>query len=1102
MACAFGCSASEAIGDGMRTSKITMFGLAIALAGAAGAKNADAQVAIDTPTTTPLTTSVSGEITVQDDGEIEVGAGQTAITLDSDDDVTIDSGGLLTSEDVDGTRGIVIQAGTAASVVHNGGIQLIEDYTVEDENGDGNLDGPVAEGSDRVGILLESGTFTGDITTGSASTISIEGDDSAGIRLDGLLDGDLDFNGALRLTGDNGQGIAIGAPGGAGGVTGDVHVTGNVTVLGEASTGVLVNAPITGALDFNGVVNVTGYLSTRRPTTDEALDALDDDDLRQGGSAVDIRSSVGDGVLFRGIGVEDDLDDDQDGVLETDDDPNTANDTNDDITASINSFGSAPAVLISPDQTTPANIVIGAGASGYGVDNRGGIAVDGVYDGFAATALQVVGRGGSSVTIDGGIRNDGRIGAVSREADAYGVRIGDLVSAPEIVNRRLIESTVVSEADHTAYGVLIEGAANVPSLTNTGTIRAGLAGELGDAVAIRDTSNSLGEINNSGVISALIAATDSDPTDDETPVATGTAYAIDVGTSTIGVTLNQTPDAPFTDLDSVDNDEDARPDVAITGDIRLGGGADTINLGAGTITGDIAFGAGADVFNITNGAIYRGLVNDSDSDLAINITNGAVLLDAGEVDLSSVTVSENGRLGVVLSPEAGQSTLITATGTVTFEDGAVIAPTVPTGLPESGTQTFLTALGGLAGAENVTGSVLPGAAPFLYDVVIEVVDGDPNSLEADFELKSADALGLNTNQGIAFDPILAGLRLNDDAAAAISGITDQVAFIDAYDDLMPSFASAAAELAATAIQQQQSTASNRLNAYRRGQVRDRSVWGQEIAYGLTRDPDSANGQDYRGYGFGFAAGVDRPTESGAIFGGSIAFITSQVEEPNRPEGEISASFGQINGYYGSSLGALNLDVVAGLGAGKMSERRFIEIGDDFAAQTEADWWAYEGHAAAHLSLPIQLGSFTVTPRTALTYVALNEEGYTEEGAGIGLDWEADSALSQRLWGDAALELSARFGERENDPRANVFAPRVMVGYRANLLDEGAERTFRLAAGGDDFTLTDEGYGDGGVLAGLGFTAGNAYSSFSLAYEGEFGDELSRHSLNASVRINF
>ena len=37
---------------------------------------------------------------------------------------------------------------------------------------------------------------------------------------------------------------------------------------------------------------------------------------------------------------------------------------------------------------------------------------------------------------------------------------------------------------------------------------------------------------------------------------------------------------------------------------------------------------------------------------------------------------------------------------------------------------------------------------------------------------------------------------------------------------------------------------------------------------------------------------------------------------------------------------------------------------------------------------------------------------------------------------------------------------------------------------------------------LGIDATNGYSTFSLSYEGEFGDQVDRHSLNASIRFRF
>jgi outer membrane autotransporter protein len=183
----------------------------------------------------------------------------------------------------------------------------------------------------------------------------------------------------------------------------------------------------------------------------------------------------------------------------------------------------------------------------------------------------------------------------------------------------------------------------------------------------------------------------------------------------------------------------------------------------------------------------------------------------------------------------------------------------------------------------------------------------------------------------------------------------------------------------------------------------------------------------------------------------------------------------------------------------MSSQRVVEIGPDFQREAEAEWWAYNGHGLMRASVPLALGDmFVITPSAQLTYVFLSEDGYTEEGGGAAIDYEVESATSQRLWGDVGVELAARFRSRGQ----TVIAPRLFVGYRANIIDEDAERTFRFVSGGDEFTLTDDGFGDGGALVGIGIDATNGYSTFALGYEGEFGDQIERHSLNASIRFRF
>lgn len=1074
--------------------RIHLAGL-VALAGAAGvAEEAKANdVTITTATTTPLSTSAPdtvspGDVTVASGGSITVGPGQTAVTVDSNNDVTLAAGGQILSNDDSGVTGIRLQPGFAGTISNGGSINIVEAYVQDDDDNDGDTDGPAATTSNNIGIW-QTGNFTGDIL--NTGGIIIEGNTSYGIRIDGILDGDLTTTStsSISLVGDDSTSIAI-RGGAAGGVTGDVRIGGTVYARGENSIAVLVDAPIGGELSVSGIWTASGYVQTTHLSGDAAAD-LDADDFLQGGPTLAVHYSVAGGITIEGVGVEDDDDDDGDGDLESD----TDGDADDDAGSSIRGFGSAPTIHIIADPS--ANLVLGDAADGYGLNIRGAIISDGIYDGFDATALRIEGQGGAIVDTGGGVRNDNFINTQAWEATAYGAYLGAGALVPEFVNRRSMGAATLSEGADNAYVIYIAPSADVAAVTNGGIMRAQVLGETGSAFVIRDDSNTLATITNSGQILAQVIATDADPLDGVPPPAiTGSAVAIDVSNSTIGVTLNQIADVVFNDDDADDDDATSRPITAITGEIRFGAGADTINLMDGSIAGTISFGAGADAFNIDNGAVYVGRITDTDGNLSLDVQDGTMVLDGGTLNITTAHFGADGQLGVVLSTTPSQTTFINASGAVTFDVGASITPIIPTGLPVSGEYDFLTA-GTLVGGSNVERVITGAGTPYIYDLEVRIDPMDSNTLQAVFALKTPAALGLNPNQAIAFNPIINALRLDSEAAEAMSQIDNQYDFNDAYEDLLPTFSSATTELSATAIQQMQGATGNRLTAIRVQDIDEVSIWAQEIGYALDRTPATTLGQEFRGYGFGLAAGIDGPLDNGALFGLSASFITSEMEEPGRPEGQISTTFAQANAYLGAAMGPVDLDFVAGLGAGRLSERRFVEIGS-YSAVTEADWWAFEGHGSVRASVPLRMGWLVLTPQTQLTYVGISEQDYEEEGGGAAIDYAADTVFSQRLWGDVGVDLAARWQMRGR----TIISPHLYMGYRANLIDEAAERTFTFRSTGDSFTLTDEELGDGGPLVGLGVDATNGYSTFSLNYEGEFGDQIERHSVNLALRFRF
>ncbi len=1069
--------------------KIQLAGLAVAMvggvSGTAEAGDRTISTAVDAPvvTSNPDGSGIAGDVTITASGTITVEAAEAGVTVNSNNDVS--NAGSIVASDANNATGILLQGGNSGTITNSGAITLTETYVIADSDSDGNLDGNLAIGTNRHAIFLQAGpTFTGDIL--SSGFITVEGNNSSGITLNGLLTGDLTVSSALAITGENSFGVAIN-----GGVTGDAVITGGGAVRGQNSVGVHVNSAIGGELSVNGSWATTGYLSTTVPADQGTLDP---DDLEQGGSVLLVNDNVAGGVTIEGIGAENDIDDDDDGE---------ENEADDNVGAVLSSFGSAPVLHFQADGS---NLVVGAGAEGYGLLVRGQVVASGLFNGVGATGIRIEGDGlGATATITGGVSIDNSLTASASEANAYGVVFGQDSITSLLQIRGSLFANAAAQASFNAHAVLFEAGATVPTLNNSGTIQANYFGETGDAIAIQDLSGTLTSIVNSGGIAALIIPTDDDLTDDILPpTPTGEAIAIDVSTSSANVTLSQIAPPVFTDDDTVD-DIVADDDPAILGAIRFGSGNDTINLFAGAIAGDVAFGAGADQFNINNGATYVGSITDTDGLLTINVQDGSLAFAGGTLSITSATFGANSTFGALLSAVPSETTNITASGSITFVAGATIAPIIPLGLPVFGSYTFLTANGGMFGAANVVGNVGGANAPYLYDIFIgatnPIVEGAPNALQATFELKTAAELGLSANQGIALDPILEALRLDTAAAAAMAAITSQYEFFDAYEDLMPNYADGATEVAATAIQQMQSATSNRMAATRLQGLDEVSVWGQEIAYGVTREAPNANAQEFRGSGFGFAAGIDGPTNGGGLFGLSGAFIASEVEEPGRPDGEISTWFGQASAYYATAMGPVDLDFIAGLGAGKMQSRRFVEIGNPvaFRALSEADWMAYEGHGAIRASVPLAISeTFTITPQAALTYVAINEDSYEEEGGGPAIDYAVDSVFSQRLWADVGVEFAAnlRFGQQ------SVLSPRIYAGYRANTLDSETERTVQFVSGTTPFTLTDEGVGDGGPLIGIGFDATNGYSTFSLGYEGEFSDQIERHSINAAIRFRF
>ncbi len=82
-------------------------------------------------------------------------------------------------------------------------------------------------------------------------------------------------------------------------------------------------------------------------------------------------------------------------------------------TAALVTYGAAPALLIGSDTQSVMRSARGTGDNAYGLIAKGGVTANGVYDGVAATAIQIGGNAGQTTTLAGGARLDSTVTATA-----------------------------------------------------------------------------------------------------------------------------------------------------------------------------------------------------------------------------------------------------------------------------------------------------------------------------------------------------------------------------------------------------------------------------------------------------------------------------------------------------------------------------------------------------------------------------------------------------------------------------------------------------------------------------------------------------------------
>ena len=1069
----------------MRTqTRLTATALGVILSGSL-AMHARADTSVTTATTTPLSTSTAGDTTVSSAGTITLTSG-TAITVDSDNVVDFAGTAAMSASDSNSTGILITDVPNRTKALTLGGaITVTDDYTASDTTDDAIVDAPWAEGTGRYGIhSVGASPFTGDVDITSA--LDVEGNQSYGVRFENQVHGAFTYDGSATIIGDNSTAIALDKD-----VTGNVYLSGSASVLGANSSAITLKGDIGGSLIIDGTYYGTGYSSTSSLTTAE-LALLDPSlNLLQSGPLVSIGSNVANGVLLGAAvtsTVDSNTDEDGDGLTDTVQ-----------STATLTQYGGSPALQVgssSNDMTlgalTYASTAIDPPTVNYGLLIRGAVSSYGVYSSVDTHALSIGGTG-YATTITNGIGIAGTVYTSAYGANSTAIALLSGATTPQlditgtVTASTTTATTATTTNDVTTYATvgggttaraidIADGATlGAVNVAESASLTATAIGSTANATAIRDQSNTLTSITNSGTISATITASD-DNGDSVADAITGTATAIDASTNSVGLNLVQTDSAP-------DDDDIAAP--YIYGKILLGSGNDSIRSSGGFIYGAIDYGAGTGNFILSNAATYLGTMTSA-GDIAMDIDGDsqAGLLSGSSVKLSSLHVGDGSTLGLGLDADNPTAAILTNSGAAVFDDGATLSLSVNRIVTTPVTFTVMT--GASIDLGTMTTSTLDGYIPYLYHADLTTNDSD-TALYANFRLKTQAEGNFSSNAYNALTPILTAVAQDSGAQTSLLSAVTRSDFAKVYNQYFPDYSGE------NLLTLSQGAASLTRSLGSLTAIPDNDggqYWLQEYGFHTQRGVGDTAG--FNATGFSFSGGRERAVYGNQMVGAYMSLTTASPRDTYATAQETSATSDTTFGaYWRLNSKALKAWAHAGAGYDQFKTVREL-VTSNVTHIANARWNGYSLSAGAGASYAMTVGLIGITPQWQVDYYRLSETAHSEKGGGDYFDLAVAARQGQLLSSSARMAVSYN--------RAFI-RPELWLGYKDNLSATIAD-TVANFANQDPFTLTGGAIKGGGPLAGFRVSADNAYSYFALEGEYEKVGGVANTSLSLRTRFQF
>lgn len=983
-----------------------------------------AQVSISTATTTPVRTSnanngAAADINVTSTGSITVNSG-AAVTVDSNNSIT--NAGTITQGSADNVTGIFVSGGTSSTINNSGTISVLESFNAPNLDGNAIVDGPIAQASNRAGIWLGAGTHNGTLT--HTGTIAVDGLNSAGIKVDGPLTGNILSGGAIKVRGDGSVGVRTQD------VSGNVVIGGALTVVGKGARAL----DITG--DVGGVIRIENNVGQAASFTDDngSTMTLARSDLNVGAPAVSIAGNVGGGLLIALAPTTSttNADNDGDGITDT----LEAN-------GAIQSYGNGPAVVIG---NAARNTTVGPVAGdGHGIVVAGSITSSAYYSSNNTTALQIGGLGGN-VTVTGGIKVTGAVQAGTVDAGATAIQIAAGSSVPVIDNSGKIVATISSPGQGSAYG-------------------------------IRDLSGTLTTINNSGFITATGTAQDVSYALDLSANTTGVTVnqTAPSGTATGTSTVSPNPLTSITGniITGSGNDVFNIGAGTVVGNSYFGAGDDKLALSGDAIySGKIDFGTGTATITVANTSqlgstltfnnqLATMTISDTakfigdvvgGGNLTVNVNGGSIQAsNVNGTSFKTLNVGANGAIKVSIDAVNHTATKFIV-DTANFASGSKVAATVNSLADSAGIYTILS-------ANQINGTPSLSAndteLPYLFKGTVSLSQTGKDLL-LNIQRKSATELNLTSSQASAFDAILAAAPKVAAVSQSLLGTTDQATLATQLNQLLPDHAGGNFDLLTrgSRLAARHLTDNNSLF-----DISKLGGWIEAIKYNGSKNETGTAA--YRTSGFGMSMGVERATGIGHV-GLLFNWMSGSNKNRSGSNSEIKTNAYELGGFWRMSSGpfyAFARGTVAF--ATFKSTRSYIgtdSSGTAFQMPADGKWNGRLYSGMGGMSYQLDLNDrVALKPMATVSYFRLHEKGYTETGAVLtdgtdAVDLTVAGRTSETYDATTTLTGIYRFGPRTKE---GIPLTLELEGGRRNVIggDLGVTRAHFL--NGSDFTITPD-----------------------------------------------